>query len=511
MTSTDGARRAVIYTRLSKIKERDRQAGNEDINTAEQEAKLRALAALRDLTVAGPAFTDNDLTAYKGSRRYKGRTGFDEMLKRLRVGDISVILVYQIYRLYRSHSDLEKLIEVCTAHGISIHTVSGGDMDLTTATGQMVAEFLASVGKQEVALMTERAVDGKARIRKAGRWPGGRVPYGYRVTGDFAKGTGAVCVDEAEADVIRGMCADVIRGMSLHEIARRLDAEGVRRPGKPAKPPGTHNSRRAFESWDSAEIGRMVRSPRYAALVTYKGEITGDGDWPAIIDQGTRDKVLAALDSRPGNRRGQRGRRHRWLLSGIARCGKCGSQNMRALQLINGRHGYSCRDCHGVSRDAERTNELVVDKVKRMLAHPAFAAAVKPAADVAALNTRREQIGRELEEWAATRTTPRAYRIATEPLYSELDRIEEKLSEAYRGTGLEDIAGAPDPAAKWPDLTITQQRAIVRALIDVTILPIKNTGDGPRMMGPQKGWKVGDPWFRPESVRIEPRQPASRR
>ena len=41
----------------------------------------------------------------------------------------------------------------------------------------------------------------------------------------------------------------------------------------------------------------------------------------------------------------------------------------------------------------------------------------------------------------------------------------------------------------------------------MTILPIKVLGEGPRMMGPQKGWKVGDPWFRPESVKVEPRQP----
>jgi hypothetical protein len=117
-----------------------------------------------------------------------------------------------------------------------------------------------------------------------------------------------------------------------------------------------------------------------------------------------------------------------------------------------------------------------------------------------------------LEEWAATRTTPRACRVATEPLYADLDLIEAKLTEAYRGTGLEDIAGVPNPAAKWdappPDgFTITQKRAIVRALVKVTILLLKYTDDdgAVRMSaGTPKGWKVGDSWFWPESVRIEP-------
>lgn len=508
MTSTDG----VLYTRLSKVKERDRQAGKEDINTAEQEAKLRGLAAVKNVTVTG-VYTDNDLTAYKGSRQYKGRPGFDAMLKQLRGGGVRVILVYQVYRLYRSHSDLEKLIEVCKANHISIHTVSGGDLDLDSATGQMMAEILASVAKQEVALMTERSMDGKARIRAAGRWPGGRVPYGYRVSGEFTKGTGAVTIDEAEAEIIRGMCAGVIAGKSLWEIAGGLDDAGVPRPGKPR--PGTRVGRRDGQCWDSGEVRRMVTSPRYARLLSYQGEILGEGDWPEIITRATRDKVLAALAGRPGNRTGKRGPKIRWLGSGIYRCGKCGSQHMRVLPLANGRRGYSCRNCYGVTRDAERTDALVVATVKEILRLPGFAAAARPSADVAGLNDRREEISKELEEWAATRTTPRAYRIATEPLYDELDRIEAKLTEAYRGTGLEDIAGVPDPGAKWdapppPEgdgFTMTQKRAIMRRLVEVTILPLKNSGDGPVMMGPGKGWKVGDPWFRPESVRIDLRQP----
>jgi len=513
MTSGD-TKDGVIYTRLSKVKERDRAAGREDINTAEQEAKLRELAAVRDVAVTG-VYTDNDLTAYKGSRRYKGRPGFDEMLEDLRGGGIRVILVYQAYRLYRSHSDLERLITVCKEHHISIHTVSGGDIDLDSATGQMVAEFLGSVAKQEVALMTERATDGKARVRKAGRWPGGRVPYGYRVSGEFSKGTGIVAVDQAEADVIRGMCADVIAGKSLSEIARGLAAAGIPRPGKP-NPAGRSVSRGIHADrqggWDQHQVRLMATNPRYAARLTFKGEDLGPGDWPEIITWNTHKKVVARLDERPGSRKGQRGPKRRWLGSGIYHCGKCGSQNMRILSLPNGRKGYTCRDCFGVTRDTERTDDKVADRVKRMLSHPAFATALRPHTDVAALNDRREEIGRELEEWAATRTTPRAYQLATAPLYSELDQIEDKLSKAYREAGLEDIAGVPDPAAKWdaPEadggFTLAQKRAIVRTLIDVTILPIKYPGDGSAMMGPEPGWRVGDPWFRPESVRIEPRR-----
>jgi DNA invertase Pin-like site-specific DNA recombinase len=511
-------RRAVIYTRLSAIKTRDKQAGNQDVNVAEQEAKLRGLASAIDAEIADrDVFTDNDLTAYKASRRYKGRPGFDAMLARLAAGDVGMILVYQAFRLYRSHSDLERLTGLCVEHKISVKTISGGDLDLSSATGQMVAEFLASVGKQEVALLAERAKDGKARLRDGGRWPGGRVPYGYRTSGDFTKGTGTVEVVEAEAVVIRQACADLIAGKSLHEIARGLDAAGVHRPGKPF--PGRR--RRADEicdRWDAGQVRQMVASPRYAALVAYKGRVEGEGEWPAIIDRATFDAVAAALESRLGNRKGQRGPRHRWLLSGIARCGKCASNDVRVGILANGRRGYTCRGCFGVTRDAERTDELVSAVVVRMLRNPSFAAALRPTSEVVRLNARRIEVNHELEEIAGARFTTRQKSIMSAPLLDELDQVEAKLAEAYRGTELESIAGVPDPADKWlappppggRGFTIEQKRALVRALVEVTVLPIKYVdGDGvTRMMGPPKGWKVGESWFHPESVRIEPRRPA---
>src|SRR5262249_50270909 len=163
-------------------------------------------------------------------------------------------------------------------------------------------------------------------------------------------------------------------------------------------------------------------------------------------------------------------------LSGIIVCGKCGSDNFGVVPRPGGwSRGYTCRECFGVNVTTGPVEEAVGEAVKRMLKHPAFATTAQPRTDISALNARREEIGKELEEWAATRITPQAYRIATGPLYGELDRIEEKLKEAYRGLGLEDIAGTADPAARWDappphGFTMDQKRAIVRALVTVTIL-----------------------------------------
>jgi site-specific DNA recombinase len=509
MTSTNGAKRAVIYTRLSK--DRSKGTEGEGVKVEDQERQCRELAARRGLTVTA-VYSDNDMTAVISSKRFKPRPDYAAMLDALKSGEADAVLAWHTDRLHRDLTELDEYIKACGGDsGIPTYTVRDGDLDLATSGGRMVARIKGAVALQMVEHMTEQVKSGKTRIRKAGRWPGGRVPYGYRVEGEFAKGTGRVLIDKTEAEFIRGMCRDVIAGKNLHEIAHGLVAAGAPRPGKPL--PGERIGRRD-RTWDPGQVRGMVTNPRYAALMSFQGEITGEGDWPAIISRDIRDKVLAALDSRPGNRKGQPGPRPTWLGSGIYRCGKCSSQNMRVNLLANGRRGYQCRDCHGVSRDAGRTDAMVEDTVKLMLRHPAFATALRPSTDLAGLNDRRDEISRELEEWAAMRMTPRAYREAAEPLWDELDRIEAKLTEAYRGAGLGDIAGVPDPAAKWDapppqGYTMAQKRAILRALVEVTILPIKNTDGGPRMMGPEEGWKVGDPWFRPESVRIRPRQPGT--
>jgi DNA invertase Pin-like site-specific DNA recombinase len=497
---------AVIYTRLSAVKGRDKHDDAEDVNVAEQEAKLRALADVLGCQVAG-VFTDNDLTAYKASKRYRRRPGFEELLARITKGDVGVILVYQPFRLYRSHSDLERLMPLCQQHAISVKTIQGGDLDLTSATGQMIAEFMASVGKQEVALLIERAKQGKDRVRASGRWPGGRVPYGYRVTGDVQRGTYQVTVAEDEAQHIRWMCEQVLAGTGFMKIARTLTEDGVPSPGK--KLPKRRRVSRPH-GWEATQVRMMVTNPRYAGLVSLRGRPVRDeaghdviGSWPKIIDRETWYAIRAKV-SRPGEG-GRPGPRPKWLLSGIARCGKCGSQNVRVLKTANDRRGYCCRDCYGVSRDAERLDAIVETVTLARLRAPGFAAALAPAGpDVDALQLRRDRINGELADIASPALTLTLQQRSglSAPLIAELAETDAEIEAALTGSDLAQLARVTDPAAAWEDeWTVSQKRAIVRALWDVTILPVKLA----HKMGPAKGWQIGQAWFPDESVTITDR------
>src|SRR6185312_12790272 len=90
-------------------------------------------------------FDDNDLSAFNG----KTRPGFEAMLDAMKRGEIDVLVCWHVDRLYRSMKDLERLIEIAEAQGVQIKAVQGGELDLSTSAGRMVARILGSVSRQE--------------------------------------------------------------------------------------------------------------------------------------------------------------------------------------------------------------------------------------------------------------------------------------------------------------------------------------------------------------------------
>jgi hypothetical protein len=62
------------------------------------------------------------------------------------------------------------------------------------------------------------------------------------------------------------------------------------------------------------------------------------------------------------------------------------------------------------------------------------------------------------------------------------------------GSVLAGVADAPDPAKVWAGLDLSRKRAIVDVLVDVVILPAKR--------GRRPGWRPGETYFDPDSVRV---------
>lgn len=105
--------------------------------------------------------TDNDLSAYKGKRR----PGFEALLTQIHSRAIDVVICYNTDRLYRNRKDTFRFLETATAASVSVYVEKGPDLDLSSAHGQMVADILASVTREETHLVTPLPAPASSRVR----------------------------------------------------------------------------------------------------------------------------------------------------------------------------------------------------------------------------------------------------------------------------------------------------------------------------------------------------------
>ncbi|MEW6019195.1 MAG: recombinase family protein, partial [Pseudomonadota bacterium] len=155
------------------------------------------------------------------------RPGLASLIRDARAGLFDVVVTEALDRLSRSQGDVATLFEDLRHYGVSIRTISEGEVEELAIglKGTMNALFL-----RETARKTRR---GLAGVAKEGRHTGGRV-YGYKIKreldahGQFVPGLREI--DEAEAEVVRGVFRDYAAGASPRAIAAGLNARGLPAP-----------------------------------------------------------------------------------------------------------------------------------------------------------------------------------------------------------------------------------------------------------------------------------------
>jgi site-specific DNA recombinase len=438
---------AVIYTRISL----DRTG--EALAVARQEQECRALAARMGLDVAA-VYSDNDISATNG----KVRPDFEAMLD----AQPEAIIAWHQDRLLRLTRDLERVISL----NVPVYTVTAGTLDLTTPAGRAVARTVAAWSQYEGEQKATRQVAANVQ-RAASGVHQGRVGYGYRREG------AALVLDPAEAATIRLAVRRVLDGESLRAICKDLDAQRVPTPGR-------------GERWNSTTLKQLLLRPSLAGLTVHRGQVVGrtPDDSPRVIDEDTHERIKAVL-THPSRRSGIPGRAPKYLLGGIARCGRCDGVMARAPgRMTTTRAGgakrqppsYVCTECYRVRRKQSDVDALVEGIVVGRLQMP-DAARLFAQGDPAALQEARDTI-----EALDARLSNAADLYATGDIDgAQLTRISERLraDRAQAAAALEAALPAAVPsnlvsgaaADAWPALSMDSKRAVLAALVTITVMP----------------------------------------
>lgn len=437
-----------------------------------QRTRCAALVAARGWDLVGE-YVDNDTSASKA--RGAG-TGWARMLGDSRDRRIDVVVAVNLDRLLRTQGDLSALIE----SGAKVTTLEG-ELDLTSASGEMQASLLTTMARFEVRRKSERQVRANESRARKGQWVGGRRPFGFDADG--------VTVREDEADAIRAAFRDVLTGLPLAAVARRWNEQGFvtgqarqARSGHPGEP----------SPWRADSVRAVLLNPRYMGRVRYKGEMmTAPAVWPALVDDATFEAVQAVLTDPSRN---APGRAPAHLLTGIAVCGVCGATAHAGGNARRGVRAYRCSGSTGhFARMAEPVEEfvsaVVVARLSRQDAHDLLVK--KRNVDTDALHVEavglRERLDSLAVDFADGELTSSQLRAASERIQKRLGAIEADLADAGKVDALGDLIGAADVATVWDGFTIDRKRAVIQTLMRVTLHP------------PGRGTRT----FRPETVGIE--------
>lgn len=459
---------AAIYARIS------RDDRGDEAGVGRQKLDCTALAEQLGYAVAH-IFEDNDTGASTRSRG--ARPAYADMLARARTGEFSAILAYSNSRLTRRPREFEDLLDLVQDHGVQIHTVTSGTVDLSTADGRMMARVLANFDAGEADRTGERVQRAALERARQGR-SHGPTAYGWTRDQD-----GTEHIVPEQADVIREAAQRVIAGESLRAIVRDYIARDVPTP-KGGK-------------WNGTVLRQLLLRERNAGKRVHRGEVIGPGSWPPILTDAQQVQVTAIL--RDPARRTSRGTVLMNMLSGIMLCGVCGEpcRTLTGARYTkrDGTEGrrptaYGCAVCFKTRRIAHKVDavvEAVVLARLNMPDAPALLAGDPEGAKEARedRDTLRARLDGAADEYAEGRITAAQLSRITAKLTKSIAAAEERLTRAGISPDLGFMA-TEDPAEAWSRATVEQRRELIDLLMTVTLLP---TGAGGS--------------FDPESVQIE--------
>ncbi len=419
---------AVIYTRVS------RDAKGERVSVQSQERECRAVCE-RNCWPVRAVYCDNSI----GASRYSAdRPEWRRLKGDLRTGD--VLVVWESSRAQRDLEEFITLRNLCADLGVPL-SYQGRVLDLSEGDDRFTGGLDALLAERESEQIRARVLRGKGDAAIEGK-PPARAPWGYRRV-DVAKWE----PDPVEAPRVREAVERLLAGETQHAVLQWLrSTEGH----SPTAPTG---------------LRRALTNPALAGLRKHRGEVIGKAAWEPIITEEQHRRLVAHtkwMATRYGFN-SQPGPEPKHLLTGIAKCGVCGSGLEYYHKKDRVTPVYWCHTGH-VSRPVPLLDKTVETALFDRLADVDPAHYESGDEDASGALEAIEGLERNLEEWEsealAGRVSPGAFGRIEKGLRQQIEALQGSIVEP---SGLE-----LDPE-EWPNLPMSERRRIIRGLFEITV------------------------------------------
>ena len=372
--------RAALYARVST----ERQADRGTIGSQLQLLREHIAAAGDELI--GEYVDDG----HSGARL--DRPGLDALRDAAEAGLVQRVWCLSPDRLARAYAYQVLVLDELDRFGVTVTFTDSPGLAADDPQATLLTQVQGVIAEYEKAKIAERYRRGKLFRARAGEIVTWKASYGYRrIARSPATGQAHHEVYEPEAAVVRRIFTDRAAGITVREICRRLNADGVASPtGKP--------------TWGHSTLSRLLRNEAYVGRVYYNRtesvpdrrptrrnrQVPRDRDeWipidcPRIIS----DELFAAAgrvatdNTKWSPRRAEPGQ---WLLKGLVKCGACGvGTNCHKMRGRNGtwhryyycrnhdplRAGGESRRCPERNIRADALDAFVFDHIRAAITHP---------------------------------------------------------------------------------------------------------------------------------------------
>lgn len=280
---------AGIYVRVST----ERQA-QEGYSISAQKSNLTKFANQQGWNIY-------DIYADEGisGKNIEDRPDVKRLILDIKAKKIDVVILYKFDRLTRDMSDTEDIIKLIQQYNIQVYTISGGTVDVSTATGRFMIRLNGAVAQLEREQTIERVKTAFIQKVKEGKSLCCYTPsYGY----DRPKHQEIQTINEEEAKVVRRVFKMYNNGKTFTEIANILNAEEVptKLKGRVRKHPNTNEEYTIKSVWQAKTIRLMLSNVNYIGGVRYgtryeNGFTEFNGLHEPIIDMETWNETQSRL------------------------------------------------------------------------------------------------------------------------------------------------------------------------------------------------------------------------
>jgi len=288
--------------------------------------------------------------------------------------------------------------------------------EVDTPTGRFLRTQLAAAGQLERDNIVMQSRWGMERLARAGRWNGGKPPFGYLVK------DGRLEINPGEARVVRLIFRLYLGGRGTVGIAEHLTARKIPIPINWRFP-----ERRVSGKWTPSRVGEILKHTAYDGEFTWRRRHAKKRDgqnvgWvkaaaeeqisfrvPPIINH--KDFVRVQELLKENRNMARRNMKRFYLLRGLIHCGSCGRGYTGGGSVPDGNYYYRCfyraqnsRNCRNPNVRAEVLEEMVWAQLKSIVGRPgpvikALGAELRSARrGVAAIERESEGLGKLIAE-----------------------------------------------------------------------------------------------------------------